>query len=98
MAEDHITTHETPGAAPQTTHTTVIHDGERRSGGSGWFIAIVLVLALIAGVYFFTQMSGSEAAKDNAIANAANEVGAAANEVGAAAGQAGEAAKDAVAE
>lgn len=86
MTEERITTVETPGAAPQTVHTTVVHDTEgRRGGGSGWFIGLVLILALIAGVYFFTQMSGAETAKDNAVANAASEVGSAAKEVGGAA-------------
>lgn len=86
MAEEHVTTVETPGAAPQTTHTTIVHDGESRSGGgSGWFIGVVLILALLVGAYFFTQMSGSETAKDNAVANAAGEVGSAAKEVGSAA-------------
>lgn len=95
MAEERIVTTEAPAAAP-ATHTTVIHDtGSRSGGGSGWFIGIVLVLAVIAGIYFFTQMSGSEAAKDNAVANAANQVGQAANQVGDAASTAGQAAKDA---
>lgn len=96
MAEERIVTTETPPGAAPVTHTTVIHDAGRRGGGSGWFIGIVLVLALIAGVYFFTQMSGAEMAKDNAVTNAANEVGSAAKEVGSAANAAGEAAKDAV--
>lgn len=94
MAEEHVVTTETPAAAP-ATHTTVIHDTGSRGGGSGWFIGIVLVLAVLAGIYFFTQMSGSEMAKDNAVTNAANEVGSAAKEVGNAANSAGEAAKDA---
>lgn len=89
MAEERIVTTE-------PTHTTVIHDSGSRGGGSGWFIGVVLILALIAGIYFFTQMSGSETAKDNAVTNAANEVGSAAKEVGSAANSAGEAAKDAV--
>lgn len=82
MAEERIVTTETPGTA---THTTVIHDGGRSGGGSGWLIGIVLVLALAAGLYFFTQMSGAETAKDNAVANAASEVGSAAKQVGSAA-------------
>jgi hypothetical protein len=85
MAEERIVTSETPGSAPQATHTTVIHDSGRSGGGSGWFIGLVLVLALIAGAYFLTRMSGSETAKDNAIANAAGDVGSAAKEVGSAA-------------
>lgn len=53
-----------------------------RSSGAGWVIALVLVVALIAGVVFFTQMSGSQSAKDNAITNAANQVGTAAEKAG----------------
>lgn len=94
MADERITTRETSGTPG--THTTIIKDGStRRSGGSGWFIGLILLVALIVGVYLFTQMSGSQTAKDNAIANAANEVGNAAGQVGAAAQQAGNAAQDA---
>jgi uncharacterized protein (UPF0333 family) len=53
-----------------------------RSSGAGWAIALVLVVALIAGIVFFTQMSGSKSAKDNAIANAAGQVGDAAEKAG----------------
>lgn len=53
-----------------------------RSSGAGWVIALVLVVALVAGVIFFTQMSGSQNAKDNAIANAAGQVGDAAQKAG----------------
>lgn len=84
MAEERIVTTDAP-----STHTTVVHDGESRSsGGSGWVIAIVLLLAVLAGIYFFTQMSGSEVAKDNAVTNAANAVGGAAKDVGNAANDA----------
>jgi flagellar basal body-associated protein FliL len=61
---------------------TVIVETDRSGGGSGWIIALVLIVALIIGVVFFSRMSGSEAAKDNAIANAANNVGSAAKDVG----------------
>jgi flagellar basal body-associated protein FliL len=54
----------------------------RRSSGAGWVIALVLVVALVAGVVFFSQMSGSQSAKDNAIANAAGQVGDAAQKAG----------------
>lgn len=67
MAEDRTVIVETPG---------------RGSGGAGWVIALVLVVALVVGVVFFTQMSGSETAKDNAVANAAQDVGQAARNVG----------------
>jgi flagellar basal body-associated protein FliL len=54
----------------------------RRSSGAGWVIALVLVVALVAGVVFFSQMSGSKSAKDDAIANAAGQVGDAAQKAG----------------
>jgi len=56
-----------------------------RSGAAGWVIAFVLIVALILGIVFFTQMSGSKAAKDNAITKAAGQVGNAAQKAGTAA-------------
>jgi uncharacterized protein (UPF0333 family) len=50
-------------------------------------LLLVIVLAAIA-VWFFSGMRGSEAAKDNAIAEAASDVGNAANKVGDAAQEA----------
>ena len=81
MTEERITEVETPDGRTHT-HTTVVTDEPRRSGGSGWIIALVLVLAVIAGSYFFTQMSGAEVAKDTAIADAAGQVGDAAQQAG----------------
>ena len=96
MVEERVTTVESPGGQAAPVHTTtVVTDGERRSGSPGWFVGIVVLLALIAGIYFFTGMSGSETAKDNAIANAANQVGAAANKAGTAVERAGTAAEEA---
>ena len=66
--------------------TIIVTDGGRRGGSGGtWFIAIVLLIALVAGIFIFSQTSGSENAKDNAIANAAGQVGNAAEKVGTAA-------------
>ena len=80
MAEEHVTTRDPSGTH---TTTTIITDGDsRRGGGSGLFIGLVLLVAIVVGIYFFTQMSGSEVAKDNAVANAASEVGNAASQVG----------------
>lgn len=78
MADETYTTRETrPG------DTTVIHETRTSSGGgAGWMIAIVLILALIAGVWFFTQSNRSEMAKNNAVTAAANNVGQAARDVG----------------
>lgn len=96
MTEERITETETPSGNVHTTHTVVTDDGVRSGGGSGWLIALVLILVAIAAFYLFSQQSGSEVAKDNAVADAANEVGDAAQSVGDAAQNAGEAAKDAV--
>lgn len=78
MADEVHTTREThPG------DTTIIHETRTSSGGgAGWLIAIILILALVAGVWFFTQSNNSQIAKDNAITNAANNVGSAAKDVG----------------
>ena len=81
MVEERITEVETPTGDTHTTHP-VVTDGERRGGGSGWLIAIVLLIAVVAGFFIFSNMSGSEVAKDNAIADAASDVGDAAQNVG----------------
>ena len=49
---------------------------------------LLAVVAIIVAVYFFSNMSNAEVAKDNAIGEAASQVGDAAN-------NAGEAVKDA---
>lgn len=69
-------------------HTIIVETPSRRGGGSGWVIAFVLIVALIAGVVFFTQMSNTQSAKDTAITNAAQDVGQAAQNVGDAAQEA----------
>ncbi len=83
MAEERITEVETPSGDTHTTHT-IVTDGDTRSGGggSGWLIAIVLLIAVVAGIWFFSGMSNSETNKNNAIANAADDVGAAAKQAG----------------
>ncbi len=82
MSEERITEVQTPTGDTHTTHTIVTDDNPRSGGGSGWLIAIVLIIAVIAGIWFFSGMSNSESAKDNAIANAADNVGNAAQQVG----------------
>jgi hypothetical protein len=64
---------------------TVIVETPRSGGGSGWIIALVLVAALVVGIVFFTQISRTQASRDQAITNAANNVGQAAREAGKAA-------------
>ena len=94
MAEERIIT--TDPAAPATaTHTTVIRDSGRSGGsGVGILFALVLLVAVIAGVYLFSQNSSSETAKDNAIAQAADQVGETAAKVGNAVDSAAENAAD----
>ena len=84
MTEERITEIRDPDTGNTHTTHTVISDGDRArgSGGAGWLIAIVLIVALVAGFFLFSNMSGSEAAKDNAIAEAASNVGDAAQQAG----------------
>ncbi|MBL8657716.1 MAG: hypothetical protein JNJ92_10245 [Altererythrobacter sp.] len=95
MAEERITETETPSGNIHTTHT-VITEGRPRGGGSGWLIALVLVVAIGVGFYLFSQPSDSEVARDNAVTAAAQSVSKAAGKVGDAAQDAGAAANEAV--
>ncbi len=81
MTEERITEVRTPEGNTHT-HTTVVHDEPRRSGGSGWLVALLILAALVVGFVLFTQMGNSEAARDTAIADAAGQVGDAAQQVG----------------
>lgn len=96
MTEERITETETPTGNVHTTHTVIHDDSPRRSGGAGWLIALLVLVAAVAAIYLFSRQSDSEIARDNAVAEAASEVGDAAQSVGEAAQDAGEAAKDAV--
>ena len=69
-------------------HTTVIHERGSSGSGTGIILAVVLLIAVIGGIYLFSQTDSSEAAKDDAIAEAANSVGSAADQVGDAADRA----------
>lgn len=81
MTEERITEVETPSGNTHTTHT-VIDNGSGSGGGSGWLIAVVLILAVLVGGYFLMQGTNASANKDDAIAGAAKDVGDAANKVG----------------
>lgn len=72
----------THGAAEPVQPTVIVTDRESRGGGGAWFIGIVLVIALVAGIFLFTRTSQTEASKDNAVAAAAGQVGNAAEKVG----------------
>ena len=95
MTEERITETTDSVGNTHTTHT-VVTDGENRSSGTSWGLIIILLVLAIGAFVVFTQMSGAEVAKDNAIAGAADQVGEAAGQVGDAAQNAGEAVEDAV--
>ena len=96
MTEERIiTTNPADGTAPASTHTTIIRDDAPRSHGSILLIGLVLLVVAIAGFLLVSEFATSEAAKDNAIAGAANEVNKAARSVGDAAQNAGEAVEEA---
>lgn len=96
MAEERITETRDPAGNTHTTHTVVTDREPGKSGGTSWGLLILLAVVAIAAIVIFTQMSGAEVAKDNAVAEAANEVGDAAGQIGDAAENAGEAVSDAV--
>ena len=79
--EERIVEVETPSGNTHTTRT-VIDGGSARSGGSGWMIALLLLIALAVGAYFLMQGTDASSNKDNAIAAAADDVGNAAQKVG----------------
>ncbi|MEN7537646.1 hypothetical protein [Aurantiacibacter flavus] len=83
MSEER-TTITTDEAGNTHSHTTTYlrEDAPRSSGGGVWAIALMLLVALLIGGYFVTQMSGAEVTKDNAVANAADSVSGAADQVG----------------
>lgn len=81
MAEETVTTQH-PGEPVPTTHTTVIREGGSSGSGMGILLAIVLLIAILGGIYLFSRTTSSEDAKNNAIANAASDIGSAANKVG----------------
>ncbi len=81
MTEERITETSTPEGNTHT-HTTVITDQPDSGGGFKWFGLLALVIAGGAGIFFFSQMSDAEVAKDTAVAEAAGEVGEAAGQVG----------------
>lgn len=66
----------------QPTHTTIITDNPRRSGGGMLMVVLVLLVLVVGALWIASGMSGSEVAKDNAVAQAADKVGNAAAQVG----------------
>ena len=87
MTEERITETRTPEGNTHTT-TTIVSDRASSGGGTKWVGLIVLVVIAVAALFVFSQMSESEAAKEAAVAEAAQQVGDAAEQVGAAAEEA----------
>lgn len=81
MVEERVTEVETPSGNTHT-HTTVVSDGGGRGSGATWLIVLLLIVVAGVAIWFFSGMSGSETAKDNAIAEAAGDVGDAAQKAG----------------
>src|SRR5690606_18208126 len=56
MTEERTTTYETPDGGSHTT-TTIVTDAPSRSRGAGmWLVAIVLLVAVIGGLYVFSEL------------------------------------------
>ena len=81
MADERITEVETPSGNTHT-HTTVVSDGERSGGGATWVIVLLLIVVAAVALWFFSGMSQSEVAENNAVAEASGDVGDAAQQVG----------------
>lgn len=81
MTEERITRHTDEDGHTHTTHT-VVSDERSRGGGTTILLVILTVVAILVAVYFFSNMSNAEIAKDAAIGDAASEVGEAAEQVG----------------
>ncbi|WP_395394245.1 hypothetical protein WBP07_03230 [Novosphingobium sp. BL-8A] len=73
---------ETDRAPEAPVHTTTVIRERGSGGGAGIIMALALLIAVIGGIYLFSRQSASESARDNAVANAAQDVGDAANKVG----------------
>lgn len=88
MVEERITEHTDASGNTHTTHTIDTREG----GGAGkWVLLLVIVVAIAVGAFLLMQGNAAEIAKDNAVAEAANDVGDAANQVGDAAQDAADA-------
>lgn len=87
MAEEPVTS-EHPGEPVPVTHTTVIRETGSSGSGMGILLAVVLLVAILGGIYLFSRNSASEEARNRAVAEAARDVGNAANKAGDAAQEA----------
>lgn len=93
MAEERIVTTDTPEGNTHTHTTIVTDDASRRTRGGALLGVIALLLVGAVIVWVFSTYGGAEAAKDNAIADAAGQVGEAAGQIGDAAQDAADSVK-----
>lgn len=54
---------------------------EKRGGGFGWVLLLLVLIAVVAGVWFMTQANQQGAAESAAVTDAAQDVGKAAGDV-----------------
>lgn len=81
MAEERIDSGQSAGTQGQPAPTIIVTD-RNGSGGANWLIGVVLLIGVIGAALYFTQVSSSEANRNDAIAKAADDVGEAAQKVG----------------
>jgi hypothetical protein len=56
-----------PERMRHTDRTTIIHETRDRGGGSGVLIAIILLLVLLAGLFFLFRGSFTQGARDGSV-------------------------------
>lgn len=81
MTEERITETSTPKSNTHT-HTTVITDQPRTGEAFKWIALLALIVVGIGAVLALSRVGDAEAAKDNAVADAADQFGKAAEQVG----------------
>lgn len=55
MTDERITGTQTPSDDFRSTHTPTADGAPRANSARGWLIALVLVLAAVIGLYFFSR-------------------------------------------
>ena len=79
MSEEQRTRIEVPFANAHVTRTII---AEERYAASGWAIALLVLVALVAGIWFLSHTSGSEMTKGGTMAEVTDEIDDVASTVG----------------
>ncbi len=77
--DDGVTTEQVVERTDRQPDTVVV---ERSGGGGGLLVGILVLIAIAIGAYFLLAQNDSEVAKDNAVADAAQQVGESVQETG----------------